>query len=280
MPTNLLEISTGRMTLALARREKGLVVERFGLDGASWLHAAQPSGLFALHMNGTRYTAAELEFVEVVPREAKEGVTHRVYRFRGPGFSVDQHVKAYAESGLLEMWPVVRAEGQKTCRVTRLDSFSLAVAPDAYEVLHFSGDWGREFEPARTLLQDGLVLESRSGRSTKGNHPWFALFAPGGEVLTASVAWSGNWALRFGPLSDGGFELSGGLHDWGFFKDLRPGEAVEAPPVVLALGGALDEVNQQYARVGRAHWYPRNRLSSRLPVEWNHWWPYRDTEID
>ena len=39
-------------------------------------------------------------------------------------------------------------------------------------------------------------------------------------------------------------------------------------------------LSQQYARVGRAHWYPRNRLSSRLPVEWNHWWPYRDYEID
>jgi alpha-galactosidase len=39
-------------------------------------------------------------------------------------------------------------------------------------------------------------------------------------------------------------------------------------------------VSQQYARVGRKHWYPRNSLSARLPVEWNHWWPYEDAEIN
>ncbi|HMN62954.1 MAG TPA: hypothetical protein PJ988_21485, partial [Anaerolinea sp.] len=73
MPTNLFEISTGRMTLALARRGRGLIVERFGVDGGSWLHAAQASGLFALHMDGARYTAAALQFVEVIPVEAEAG---------------------------------------------------------------------------------------------------------------------------------------------------------------------------------------------------------------
>ena len=42
----------------------------------------------------------------------------------------------------------------------------------------------------------------------------------------------------------------------------------------------LDDIAQQYAHVGRQYWYPRNQLSTSLPVEWNHWWSYEDADIN
>jgi alpha-galactosidase len=52
--------------------------------------------------------------------------------------------------------------------------------------------------------------------------------------------------------------------------------------VVVAVFGAnpsLDDNAAAYAAVGRSHWYPKNTLSTALPVEWNHWWTYEDRAI-
>lgn len=151
MQPDSFDMSTGRLSLGLA--QQGL--ERFGLDGGSWLHASELSGLFAVHVDGQRYSGAQLVFEKTDFDAPVVGVNQAVFHFRGPGFGVDQHVKVYEGSSLLEMWPVIRCTGEKTCQVTRVDSFSLAISPAAYEVLHFSGDWGREFEPTQTSLEIG-----------------------------------------------------------------------------------------------------------------------------
>ncbi len=49
---------------------------------------------------------------------------------------------------------------------------------------------------------------------------------------------------------------------------------------MLVIGKDLNAVSQQYARVGRRHWYPRTSLSAKVPVEWNHWWSYEDDHIN
>jgi alpha-galactosidase len=69
------------------------------------------------------------------------------------------------------------------------------------------------------------------------------------------------------------------MNDWEFSHELRPGDEIEGAHVALAWGRDLNDISQQYAAVGRAHWYPRNALSSRAPVEWNHWWSYEDVDI-
>ena len=280
MQTDPMDLSTGSFDFGLALRGRHVHLTRYGLPGGSWLHPEAVSGLFSVIINGRRFNGSQLTFEKADFDDSAAGVRQVVLRFGGPGFVIEQHIKVYRGSALVEMWPVIRNSGEKNCRITRVDSFSLTIPPGDYQALHFTGDWGREYEPIQTKLADELILESRSGRSSKGSHPWFALSKPGGEVLSAAVVWSGNWVMRFEPLAQGGFRLSGGLHDWRFAKDLPPGGAMEAPPVVLAVGATPDDVSQQYARIGRAHWYPRNRLSSRQPVEWNHWWPYQDYEID
>ena len=164
--------------------------------------------------------------------------------------------------------------------MTRIDSFTLDIPAAQYDLLYFTSDWGSEFEPVQMRLAGAVTLETRFGRSSKGQHPYFALSQGDASILSGAVAWSGNWTFRFEPLSDGGYRLSGGLHDWNFFKDLAPGATMESPPVVLAIGSDLNAASQQYASVGRRYWYPRNALSALAPVEWNHWWSYEDNFIN
>jgi len=200
----------------------------------------------------------------------------------GLGVVIDYHIVRYSDAFAIETWIVVRNEGALPRRVTRLDSLVLDLLPGRYDLQAYTGAWGAEFEPQSMPLTSPVTLESRSGRSSHGHHPWFALVCDGRSIISGAVAWSGNWAIRLMPRLEEVVALSAGLHDWEFAVDLAPGASVEAPPVVLvfARGDDLDEAAVQFARLGRRFWYPRNALADRLPVEWNHWWAYEDRALD
>lgn len=264
-------LSTTQLTLSFDLTDGCLRL----LSNSSWLSADSP--LFAVYANDRHYDAANL-VCHGVTVSADNGIQHAVARFSAADFEVEHHTLLYPDTALIEQWQVIRAIGTTPLCVTRLDSFACVIPPAAYELLRFTSDWGQEFEPVRAPLSGEVILETRFGRSSKGMHPWFALFS-GAGVLSGSVAWSGNWITRFQPGTDGGYHVSGGLHDWEFAADVQPGASVESAHAILALGNDLDDAAQQYARVGRHWWYPRNALSASQPVEWNGWWCYEDVNI-
>ena len=284
MHTQTIELSTKLLEMGFDLSGQRLRLARLSAFGAAWLHTDIDSPIFAVTVDGTRWDTTNLQFVQSHEDNSIDGVGHTVFAFQGPGFTVEEHVLAYTGSSLIEVWQTIRNDGDAPIRLARIDTLSITIPNNDMQLLSFTGRWGSEFEPHRYSLGKEIILradlQSRSGRSSKGNHPWFALTRRDGHVLSASVVWSGNWIFRFEPLGRDGYQISGGLNDWEFFKDLQPGQSMDSPAVVLTLGEDLNQVSQQYARVGRKHWYPRNELSSRAPVEWNHWWPYEDAEIN
>jgi alpha-galactosidase len=273
-------LSTPALDFVLKRDQNHLLLERYAQAGQSWLHPQADGGLFAVYVDGQVYTSKNLDLAAIEMDYSEAGVQKLVARFGGSGFEVDHHVKVYQDSALFEAWQVIRCTGEQAIHITRIDSFVLDIPAGAYDLLYFTANWGSEFEPVYAPLDGAITLETRLGRSSKGQHPYFALFQGDESVLSGSVAWSGNWTFRFEPLAEGGYRLSGGLHDWEFSKALAPGASMESPPVVLVVGSDLNAVSQQYASIGRRHWYPRNALSALAPVEWNHWWSYEDDHIN
>ena len=257
-----------------------------GLRGApDWLAAGQPSPLFAVVAGEQKVTAASpAAALEHMEQTSEPGVvtTHAHYISADAALEVVHHIAVYEGTALFETWQSVRNTGAAELTIRRLDSLALALAPDAYELVSFTGDWGREFESIVEPLEDVQLLETRRGRSSKDRHPWFALLRTDGAVLSASIAWSGNWIARFDRDTSGAVQLSAGLHDWEFEYRLAPGATLDSPRVAVALGNDrdLNSVSIQYARAGRTHWYPHNRLADQIPVEWNHWWSYEDHSIN
>jgi alpha-galactosidase len=247
-------------------------------NGPPWLPPKPGSELFACQVDSQRLSPANLSLVRA--REEKDGIHRLILTFQGETVQVEYSLLHYDSSAILEGWPVIRNISQQPVNVQRIDSLSLQLSFEQAELLSFTGDWGSEFEPRQIVLNQKTVLESRTGRSSKGNHPWFALIRQDGQVLSGSVAWSANWIFRFEPVQDSVIHLSGGVSDWEFGRILAPGETIQGAPVLLTLGQDLDQVSQQLARIGRKYWYPANKLSSSLPVEWNHWWSYEDVEIN
>ena len=254
-------------------------LSRLGCGGASWLLPGSPPKLFEITSNGEALNATNLDCLEVREEPRPDGVCEILARFASAGLAVTYHILLYPDCAVLEAWPVMRAVGDSPVEITRLDSLALPLAGDGLELLSFSGDWGSEFEPVERPLNAPVTLQSRSGRSSKGDHPWFALRNSGDRVLSGAPVWSGNWIIRFEPDAEGCL-LSGGLSDWQFARTVQPGEEMEGVHIVLVLGKDLNQTSQQYAAVGRRFWYARSALSSRLPVEWNHWWPYEDVDMN
>ena len=219
----------------------------------------------------------------------------REWRHRARNLLVEQHVIVHnplpMAAQLAEAWVVVRNLGHEPVTLTRIDSAVLSLPSStpsstpshANQLMYFTGSWGLEFESIRETLHGPKILETRAGRSSQTQHPWFALFGDG-FTLSAAPAWSGNWIFRFEPTADdhGDWQWSGGLNDWEFSKTLQAGEDFAGIPVVIvaAPGNDLNAISVAYARVGRQYWYPRNALSASAPMEWNHWWSYEDKAIN
>ncbi len=267
------EIETARLRVSFEAGER-LRLRQITTDGRAWLSTVDNGG-FAVYVDDQRHDARDLR-LDDVRVEAANGVQQVIATLSGAGLQIEQHICLYEDTALLEQWLIVQTSAPQ--RITRVDSLALSFAPAAYDLLHFDSDWGQEFEPAHAALDHAVTLETRMGRSSKGEHPYFALTTDHAAIAGA-VAWSGNWCARFAPTDDG-VVFSGGLSDWAFEKTLAVGERLETPRVILAFGADLDETTRQFAQVGRRWWIPHNTLSRALPVEWNHWWSYEDVEID
>lgn len=266
--------------------DQGLKFSRFSLsEGGSWLNPNGCNPVFAVYVDGSRIdgqtenlTVANTEY-----RSLHDGSVHYVAHmvYEPAGLEIEYHSIMYKGTALAENWLEIRNGGSKTVIVERVDSFLLSVPKAEYEWMYYTSSWGAEFESVRETLSGAQRLETTKGRSSHGRHPWFTLFRDDGELLTASAMWSGNWVFRLEPLADGGYEISGGLHDWEFSKELSPGDSMESVHVAVALGSGndLNTTSVSFARAGRNHWYPRNELSESLPAEWNHWWSYEDNHI-
>lgn len=145
----------------------------------------------------------------------------------------------------------------------------------------FSSHWGDEFYPqSRELDGEPLRLEVRAGRSSKVVHPWLCLTSPEHGAVVVSPAWSGNWVIDAVPGADGSLEVTAGINPWKFSRRVTAERPFVAPEVFVAWGEDRFAAGQHLAgAVGR--WVaPRSASSEALPLEWNHWWPYEDADID
>ena len=212
----LITLSTPLLSLALRVDGARLQVLRCDAGDRAWLHPQNAPGLFAVYADGQRFDALTMAAENITAISPGPGIHENVIRFSAGGLQVDHHIRMYDDTALIEMWPRLHNRGDAPLHITRLDACVWSVPAGPYDLLHYDSDWGQEFALVRETLLDARQLETRFGRSSKGQHPWCALERSGGGVLAGAVAWSGNWVLRFDPLEGGGVEITGGLSDWEF----------------------------------------------------------------
>lgn len=163
--------------------------------------------------------------------------------------------------------------------VSRVPTLDLALTPGEWTAYWFVSDWGDEFTPRSRRVARPLRLEVQRGRSSKGTHPWVCLVSGTGVAVVVAPAWSGNWMIEVEPDSTGAVQVRAGISDWCFGRRITRDRPMVAPEVFVAVGADRAAATASLARYASTHIVPSTEWTRRMPLEWNHWWPYEDADI-
>ena len=260
-------LAVGAATLSFEDTEGGRL--SLSLDGRELLQ-----GSAALHVvaDGTRYEGW------IAPQAELRGGALVVDGEIGSGVAAQLAISTpSAGDATFEFALTLSNRGYKPVRISEADAFAGRLVAGAWQGLSFTSKWGEEFEPAPFTVEGEREIDCRSGRSSLGHNPFLGLSSSLGALALAPV-WSGNWHIKLSP-SAGGVDVRAGISPWRFWADLAPGQVFEAPSVLVAVGTDLDAATLALTRAVGAT-LPRSAVSEEVPLEWNHWWPYEDKEIN
>ena len=134
----------------------------------------------------------------------------------------------------------------------------LRLEPGEWAAHWFVSDWGDEFTPGEAAVAAGSRWESRTGRSSKGTHPWVLFERAGFGSVLVCPAWSGNWMVTAEPGADGAVRVAAGISDWKFSRALSSSRHFRAPEVYVETGSERWEAAAALAEeIGRASWRER-----------------------
>jgi alpha-galactosidase len=77
-----------------------------------------------------------------------------------------------------------------------------------------------------------------------------------------------------------GGSVKAGISTWNLNLSLEPNETVHAPSVIVAAAESKEVAQRNLQSAIRENWLPRTKSTDSIPVEWNHWWPYEDVEVN
>jgi alpha-galactosidase len=196
---------------------------------------------------------------------------------------VSSFIRVIGDKDILEKWLSFKNEADDPVLIENALSGSVWLDADAYELLHFSGQWSNEFMLHKTQLTPGVkTLQVRDFFSWTS--PWFAVTPEGttdehsGPVWFGHVAYSGNWRMDFDKSSIGSLQIIGGINFWDTTLTLNPQQTFKTPKMIF--GFAPDGLNGASQRL---HDYVRNDILRKetrnvlRPVLYNSWFA---TEFD
>jgi alpha-galactosidase len=171
-------------------------------------------------------------------------------------FTVSEFIRIIPENDIFEKWLVLHNTGDANIRLERTASGSVVLPKGRYDLLHYTGDWGREFLPERTALTGGLKSLKVHALSRSHQYPPFFAVQPQGEseenngdVWFGSLAWTGSWRLDFFVNRYEITQINGGINDWDTHWNLSGGEKFETPKLILGI--ATDGTNGASRRLHR-----------------------------
>lgn len=194
-------------------------------------------------------------------------------------FNVSSYIRVIPELDVYEKWMVLRNTGKEDILIENACSGSVLLPPDSYDLIHLSGDWGREFFPRRTKLTSGLKsIYVRDVRSHQ--HASFFAVLPSkessetsGPVWFGTVVWAGNWKIDCDVNRFERTQISGGINFWDTHQVLKGNSEFKTPKMVF--GVSTDGTNGMSRRLHRYiqdHIMPRPFSQQVRKVLYNSWY--------
>ncbi|MFK5973529.1 MAG: alpha-galactosidase [Flavobacteriaceae bacterium] len=196
---------------------------------------------------------------------------------------ISSYYKVLPEYDIIERWTELTNVGSEDIRIEKAMSASLWLPPRGYELTHFSGIWGNEFQLNTTLLTQGTKIVANRNFKSYGS-PLFLVNEQGkatefdGEVWYGQIHYSGNWALEFDKQPGGELQILGGINFWDTEWTLSPESTFKTP--IFSFGYSnkgIGKVSRNYGDYIRERILPVHARNKTRPVLYNSWYA---TEFD
>ena len=168
--------------------------------------------------------------------------------------------------------------GEAPLTLTRAYSFSLDLPARPMEALSLTGAWACERTPERVPLHHGVwSVDSKRVSSSATLNPFMAVMSPGttednGEVWGVNLVYSSSFRLIAEVAPHGRVRIAGGINDFGFTWELKPGEVFAAPEAILVYSDrGLGHLSQVYHDTYREHLISPAFVKTPRPVVINNW---------
>lgn len=192
---------------------------------------------------------------------------------------VTEYLRVLPEYDIIEKWIEIKNTGKKgAIKVENLQSGTFFLPKDLYELTHFSGIWGAEFQPQTTKLTQGLkTLQIKDFRSFGASS--FVVSPEGENNETTGKAWfgslhySGNWRVDFEKYPTGTLQVTSGINFWDQDLHLKPGQIFTTPKMSIGYTNeGMQGVSQNLAAYTREKILPAAHRNEVRPVLYNSWY--------
>ena len=168
--------------------------------------------------------------------------------------------------------------GQQEVRLEKIYSACLDMDNEDFEMISLHGSWARERHIQQGRLHYGKqIVSSARGESSHQEHPFIALVTPGttqkqGRVYAMHFVYSGNFIAQAELTQFDSVRMVMGINREEFSWRLVPGEAFQAPEVVMTYSGeGLGQMSRSYHDFYRNHLIRSAYNHKKRPILINNW---------
>ena len=192
---------------------------------------------------------------------------------------VSSFIRVLPEYDMIEKWVEVVNTGKKgVIKIENLQSGSVYLPKDEYELTHYSGTWGFEFTPQTTKLTQGIKTIQVKDFKSYGSSSF--MVRPEGEndkyqgrVWFGSVSYSGNWRLDFDKFFTGAVQITGGMNFWDQEVNLKPQQKFASPRMLFGYTEqGAESVSMSLTSYIKEKLLPATHRDKIRPVLYNSWY--------
>lgn len=185
----------------------------------------------------------------------------------------------FEEHDILVRNAVVKNRGDRALRLTKAYSCNVDLPINTYDIVSFSGDWGRERRMERATIRQGTTVEiaDNTGRSTRWSNPFVMVCSPEtneefGEVYGFNLIYSGCHSTVLSMDTSDHLRVHQGISPLNFAWELRPGETFETPQSMIAYSASgFGALSRDLHRFMKNHLMRGEFVSRERPVLVNSW---------